>query len=97
MPDRRKRYTGQGVDVSFDPVRCRHAAECVRGLPGVFDTGRRPWILPDGADPEDVMRVVARCPTGALRTHPATPALTEKPVTPTEVGAQAGGPLLAPG
>ena len=24
----RKRYTGEAVDVSFDPVRCRHAAEC---------------------------------------------------------------------
>jgi uncharacterized Fe-S cluster protein YjdI len=97
MPDRRKRYTGQAVDVSFDPVRCRHAAECVRGLPGVFDTGRRPWILPDGADPGDVVRVVARCPTGALRAHPAAPALSEQPVTPTEVAARPGGPVLVRG
>jgi len=68
MPERgstRKRYTGEAVDVSFDPLRCRHAAECLRGLPAVFDLGRRPWILPDGGEPADVVRVVARCPTGA--------------------------------
>jgi uncharacterized Fe-S cluster protein YjdI len=75
----RKRYTGAAVDVSFDPVRCRHAAECLRGLPAVFDTERRPWILADGADPEDVVDVVARCPTGALRTHPSTTTEGEQP------------------
>jgi uncharacterized Fe-S cluster protein YjdI len=93
----RKRYTGTAVDVSYDAVRCRHAAECVRRLPAVFDTNRRPWILPDGADAEDVVRVVARCPTGALRTHPTTTAAGEQPVTPTEVTAVPGGPVLVRG
>jgi len=93
----RKRYTGAAVDVSYDAVRCRHAAECIRGLPAVFDTGRRPWILPDGADAEDVVRVVARCPTGALRAHPVAPAAGEQPVTPTEVSALPGGPVLVRG
>lgn len=92
----RKRYAGAAVDVSFDPARCRHAAECLRGLPAVFDTERRPWILPDGADTEDVVRVVARCPTGALRTHPITTA-GEQPVAPTQVTTVAGGPLLLRG
>jgi uncharacterized Fe-S cluster protein YjdI len=97
MSDHRKHYTGAAVGVSFDPARCRHAAECVRGLPAVFDTGRRPWILPDGAESEDVVRVVARCPTGALRTHPMTTTASEQPVTPTEVTAVPGGPLLLRG
>jgi uncharacterized Fe-S cluster protein YjdI/CDGSH-type Zn-finger protein len=93
----RKRYTGEAVDVSYDAVRCRHAAECVRGLAAVFDTNRRPWILPDGADAEDVVRVVARCPTGALRTHRVARAAAEQPVTPTEVSALPGGPVLVRG
>jgi uncharacterized Fe-S cluster protein YjdI len=97
MPDTRKRYRGHAVDVSFDPARCRHAAECVRGLPGVFDTARRPWLLPDGADPEEVVGVVARCPTGALRTHPTASVPGEQPVTPTEVTARPGGPVLLRG
>ena len=96
-PPTRKRYRGNAVDVSFDPLRCRHAAECVRGLPAVFDTDRRPGIFADGGDPADVVRVVARCPTGALRTHPAEATVSEEPVTPTDVDAMAGGPVLLRG
>jgi uncharacterized Fe-S cluster protein YjdI len=92
----RKRYRGAALDVSYDIARCRHAAECIRGLPAVFDFDRRPWILPDAADPDDVVRVVARCPTGALRTHPTT-STSETPVTPTEVTMVPGGPLLLRG
>jgi uncharacterized Fe-S cluster protein YjdI len=92
----RKRYHGKAVEVSFDGARCRHAAECLRGLPGVFDLSHRPWILPDAAEPDEVVRVVARCPTGALRTHPIT-STGERPVRPTEVTALAGGPVLLRG
>lgn len=73
MADSRKTYAGADVDVSFDPTLCAHAAECVRGLPTVFDTARRPWITPDGAPAEDVVAVVARCPSGALQVHPHAP------------------------
>ena len=97
MAETRKRYMGAAIDVSFDPARCRHAAECVRGLPVVFDTGRRPWILPDGGDAADVVRVVARCPTGALRSHLRAPADSEQPTSPTEVTALPGGPVLLRG
>jgi uncharacterized Fe-S cluster protein YjdI len=93
----RKRYTGEALDVTFDPARCRHAAECLRGLPGVFDRNRRPWILPDGDEPADVVRVVARCPTGALRAHPRASVAHEQPSVPTEVVALAGGPILLRG
>lgn len=66
----RKTYTGPLVDVSFDGEVCRHAAECVRGMPAVFDTQRKPWIDPgNAADPAsaDLLReVVGRCPSGAL-------------------------------
>lgn len=63
----RKAYEGREVTVSFDSARCEHAAECVRGLPTVFDTTRRPWIEPDGAPADQVIEVVGRCPSGALR------------------------------
>lgn len=63
----RKTYRSEGIDVSFDPARCIHARECVRGLPAVFDVEKRPWIQPDRAAPENVAGVVMRCPTGALR------------------------------
>lgn len=62
----RKSYEGRSVTVTFEAGRCVHAAACVGGLPEVFDTGRRPWIRPDGADAERLVDVVRRCPSGAL-------------------------------
>lgn len=64
-------YAGDGIVVTWEPARCRHAAECVGGLPRVFDTTRRPWITPGSADAEEIVEVVDRCPSFALgyRTH----------------------------
>ncbi|KGN34294.1 hypothetical protein N802_13120 [Knoellia sinensis KCTC 19936] len=66
----RKTYTGPLVDVTDDREPCIHSTVCVRGMPSVFDTSRRPWIDPGAADtPElaDQLReVVGRCPSGAL-------------------------------
>ncbi len=35
----RKAYEGADVTISFDSALCQHAAECVKVLPTVFDTG----------------------------------------------------------
>ncbi|MEV4976229.1 (4Fe-4S)-binding protein [Streptomyces scopuliridis] len=63
----KKAYKGQSITVTFEARRCLHAAECVNGLPEVFDTAKRPWIRPDGAETERLAEVVRRCPSGALR------------------------------
>ncbi len=66
----RKTYYGPIIDVSFDGAVCQHAAECVRGMPTVFDTSKRPWIDPGNADDATLAAhlrtVVGRCPSGAL-------------------------------
>ena len=62
-----KAYEGAEVVVTFDASVCRHAAECVKGLPQVFDTSKRPWIDPDGAPASEVRAQVERCPSGALQ------------------------------
>lgn len=67
MGRKRKRYETEGMIVTFEPQRCIHAAECVRGLPRVFDPGRRPWVDADKAGNDEIEVVVERCPTGALR------------------------------
>ncbi|MGC5027304.1 (4Fe-4S)-binding protein [Tsukamurella sp. DT100] len=59
-------YAGNGFVITWEPARCRHAAECVRGLPTVFDNTRRPWIVTDGATVDEVVTVVDRCPSYAL-------------------------------
>lgn len=59
-------YTGPGITVYYDKKRCIHFKACVRGLPAVFDTERKPWIKPDEASLAKLVEVVRRCPTGAL-------------------------------
>lgn len=66
MTSKIHRYANEAIDVTFDAKRCIHAAECVRGLPAVFNRDKRPWAQPGNADPGNVAMVVERCPTGAL-------------------------------
>jgi uncharacterized Fe-S cluster protein YjdI/CDGSH-type Zn-finger protein len=92
MADSVKRYPGERIEVTFDTRRCLHAARCVAGLPEVFDTKRRPWILPDGAPAARVAEVVRRCPSGALR-YRLVDGEPELPARPTQVSARAHEPL----
>ena len=66
MPKRIQKFSSDDVVVSYDVARCIHAAECVHGLPGVFNPNRRPWIDPSAGRADEIAEVVARCPTGAL-------------------------------
>jgi CDGSH-type Zn-finger protein/uncharacterized Fe-S cluster protein YjdI len=61
-----KRYTGQAIDVTYDAGRCIHVAECIRRLHAVFDTTRRPWVLPDSSSADSVAATILTCPSGAL-------------------------------
>ncbi|MFE3068334.1 (4Fe-4S)-binding protein [Streptomyces sp. NPDC059247] len=91
-----KEYEGEGVTVTFEPRRCLHAAECVHGLPEVFDLSRRPWVLPDAADPGRVAEVVRRCPSGALQYRPSDGSV-EPPDSPTTVRRTNSGQLVLRG
>ena len=69
MPGRLQVYETPEITVTFDPAVCRHTGVCVRGLPAVFDVGRKRWVRPELAAPEEVAAQVARCPSGALQYH----------------------------
>jgi uncharacterized Fe-S cluster protein YjdI len=77
-----KAYSNPEITVYFDSSRCIHAAECVRGLPEVFDVKARPWIRPNHASSEQLMEVISRCPSGALQFENAN-GIAEIPTTPT--------------
>ena len=85
-------YSAPGVTVFYDRGRCLHFAECIRGLPEVFDARKRPWIQPENASAEEVAEVVRRCPSGALhyRLKEGSP---EEPEQPTRVELVANGPI----
>ena len=91
-----KAYQGSDITVYFDPQRCRHFAECLRGLPEVFNTRHRPWIAPDAASAGLVAEVIRRCPSGAL--HYRAPDIPrEQPDVPTTIRAVRHGPFLVRG
>ena len=61
-----KRYTNGEVTIVWKPGICIHSAVCFRGLPGVFDPRRKPWIEPMAAGTEAIVAQVKKCPSGAL-------------------------------
>jgi uncharacterized Fe-S cluster protein YjdI/CDGSH-type Zn-finger protein len=93
---RGRAYTAPQVTVFYDRSRCRHYAECVRGLPQVFDPAHWPWIRADLADADTVAEVVRRCPTGALH-YRLRADQSEEPPRPTIITPDVRGPLLVRG
>lgn len=67
MKEGYRKYTGEAIDIFFNTNICIHSARCVKGNPDVFDTKRRPWILPDNANKAEVSQVIDTCPSGALQ------------------------------
>ena len=52
--------------MTWDAPRCQHVANCVRGLPQVFDTKARPWIDPHAASVDELVAQIGQCPSHAL-------------------------------
>lgn len=71
MSEKKKvqRYENDEVIVQYNPDVCEHAAECVKGLPQVFNVKNRPWINVNGASMDEIVRAVDLCPSGALTSH----------------------------
>ncbi len=91
-----REYQGDGIVVQYDIKRCIHAAECVRGLPAVFDVEKRPWIQPQHAATENLVEVIERCPTGALQYSRVDEIVEEVPTT-NVILPMADGPLYVTG
>ena len=66
MEGKIKTYEKDDLVVYWDRSLCRHAGECVRGNKDIFDAHRIPWVNLDVADKEEIMKIIDRCPSGAL-------------------------------
>lgn len=61
-----KVYSNNNIAVEWKPDLCSHCANCISGLPSVFDLSKRPWVNVEGASVEDIRKQLAECPTGAI-------------------------------
>ena len=64
-PDIRE-YPAPKIVVTWEAERCQHVANCVRGLPHVFNTKARPWIDAHAAGVEELVAQIDQCPSFAL-------------------------------
>lgn len=62
----KKEYSNGEVTITWEPHKCIHSGNCVRGLGKVFDTRRRPWIDQYAASTEEIVNQIQKCPSGAL-------------------------------
>lgn len=90
-------YSTDEIKVTWDKERCIHAAECVRGLPKVFDPDRKPWIKPELASVDELTEVIERCPTGALHYELQNSDKEEKPPEQNVITIKKDGPLYIHG
>jgi uncharacterized Fe-S cluster protein YjdI len=93
----RKSYDSPTIRVTFDPRKCIHAKRCVEGSPAVFKPGERPWIQPENADADSIARIVAQCPTGALRYERLDGGLAESVPAEIHITLQKDGPIYVRG
>ena len=88
-----RRYDAKDITISYDVNRCIHAEECVRGLPRVFDPGRRVWVDAAQAPAAEIANIVQRCPTGALHFRRTDGGMEEPTPRSNEVRITPDGPL----
>src|SRR5438093_7160719 len=95
--DIKREYANDDIVVVWEPAYCIHAADCLNGLPDVFDAGARPWIDVDRASADEIAEVVTTCPTGALHFRRLDDGLQESGSTETTVELRPNGPMYLRG
>jgi uncharacterized Fe-S cluster protein YjdI len=91
-----REYANGEIVVEWRSELCFHSQRCVKALPRVFDSAKRPWIDMGGASTDEIATAVDGCPSGALRWRRADGTQPPDPET-LEVEPMANGPLLVRG
>jgi CDGSH-type Zn-finger protein len=64
--NKRQAYAGKRITILDNRAICAHAAFCTDELKSVFRQHDEPWIDPDGAEVEEIIKTIRKCPSGAL-------------------------------
>ena len=65
-PDLREEYAAAGITIHDNRGLCAHAGRCTDGLPEVFRLRQEPFIDPEAGSPDEIVRTINQCPSGAL-------------------------------
>lgn len=66
VPRKLDTYEGDTITIHDDRGICSHAGFCTDGLPEVFNIHQDPWIDPNAASEEAIIKTIEKCPSGAL-------------------------------
>jgi len=66
VPDRRDSHAGTQMTVLDNRGTCAHSGFCTDRVKTVFHLGENPFVVPNGARMDDIVRAVRACPSGAL-------------------------------
>jgi CDGSH-type Zn-finger protein len=64
--NKRETYKGKRITIFDNRAICAHAGYCTDELKSVFRMRDEPWIDADGAEVEQIVATVRKCPSGAL-------------------------------
>lgn len=59
-------YKAKDITIIWQPDLCAHAGICVKTLPNVYNPKDRPWIKPEFATTEELIKQIDACPSKAL-------------------------------
>ena len=66
VPNRRDTYIGTAITVLDNRGTCAHSGFCTDRLASAFHAGQEPFVSPNGARMDEIIRAVRSCPSGAL-------------------------------
>ena len=94
--EKQKEYPAGDLVVIWKPSLCMHSERCWRGLPEVFKPREKPWVQPENADRETLIKQIDKCPSGALsyRLPGEQPAIDQDVL---QIKVSRDGPLLVKG
>jgi len=64
VPDKTEIYKGKKITIYDNRGVCAHRGPCTEELPSVF--GGDPFVRPDAASPQEIIKIIKKCPSGAL-------------------------------
>jgi uncharacterized Fe-S cluster protein YjdI len=65
--NRMREYRNEDLIVYWFPEICSHSGKCWGPLPEVFKPQQKPWVDMEGASAEEIIQIIDRCPSGALK------------------------------